>query len=248
MWTPWLNSPRRHRNSPPPSPSSPSHCRTPSVNFSCSSFKDIQSLIQEKPEPNLPKTPSLFRRVRISTTFLRALGAASRTTVTPSSKVILPPGLENRVVIYYTSLRVVRRTFDDCRAVRAILRCFRVSVDERDVSIDDNFRDELNGILNRKSVTLPRVFVGGVYIGGVDEVKQLHENGELNSLIERLPKTNQNGCCDCCGGFRFVVCDECNGSHKVFTEKNGFRSCLSCNANGLIRCPACFFILPRHTR
>ncbi|KAJ1401170.1 Thioredoxin-like superfamily [Sesbania bispinosa] len=243
MWPPWLSSPSRFRNTPPSSPS-PSHSRNRSISFSCSSFKDIQSLLQDKPEPEpaAPKSPSLFRRVRISTAVLRALGASR--TAAPAA---LPPGLDNRVVVYYTSLRVVRRTFDDCRAVRSILRGFRVTIDERDVSMDDRFRDELQGILSRRNVSLPRVFIGGIYVGGADEVRQLHESGELQRLIERLPRSNQNGC-DYCGGFRFVVCDECNGSHKVFTEKNGFRSCSSCNANGLIRCPACFFVLPRHTK
>ncbi|XP_004491017.1 uncharacterized protein At5g39865-like [Cicer arietinum] len=244
MWPHWLNSPRRFGNSPPSSP--PLHLQTRSVNFSCSSFKDIQTLIQPEPEPDYPKSPSLFRRIRISTAVLRALGS-SRTAAPPPKKLVLPPGLDQYVVVYYTSLRVVRRTFDDCRIVRSILRHFRVAIDERDVSIDDRFRDELNGILGRRNVTLPRVFIGGVYIGGVEEVKLLHESGELHRLIERLPRSNQNGC-DFCGGFRFAVCDECNGSHKVFTEKSGFRSCSSCNANGLIRCPACFFVLPRLTK
>ncbi|KAK7276416.1 hypothetical protein RIF29_17555 [Crotalaria pallida] len=243
MWPPWLTSPTRfHTTAPPPpspSPSRPSsHSR--SCSFSCSSFKDIQSLINDKPQPDpQPPSPSLFRRIRISTSVLRAF--ASR----PSLK--LPPGLDQGVVVYYTSLRVVRRTFDDCRAVRSILRGFRVAVDERDVSMDDRFRDELDGILGRRNVTLPRVFIGGAYVGGADDVRQLYESGDLQRLIERLPRSNANGC-DCCGGFRFVMCDECNGSHKVFDEKSGFRSCSSCNANGLIRCPACFFVLPRHTR
>ncbi|CAJ1971046.1 unnamed protein product [Sphenostylis stenocarpa] len=246
MWPPWLNSPNRFRNAPSPSPSSsPLHSRTRNLSFSCSSFKDIQSLLQEKPEsgPAAPKSPSLFRRVRISTAVLRAWGA-SRATV-PAA---LPPGLDQGVVVYFTSLRVVRRTFDDCRAVRSILRGLRVAVDERDVSIDDRFRDELHAVLDRRNnLALPRVFVGGVYVGGAEDVRQLHESGELHRLIERLPRTNQNAC-DCCGGFRFVVCDECNGSHRIFTEKNGFRSCSSCNPNGLIRCPACFFVHPRHTK
>ncbi|KAH1211836.1 Uncharacterized protein GmHk_14G040185 [Glycine max] len=242
MWPPWLNSPSRFRNTPPPSPS-PSHSRTRSFSFSCSSFKDIQSLLQEKPEPAAPKSPSLFRRVRISTAVLRAWGASRA-----AAPAALPPGLDQGVVVYFTSLRVVRRTFDDCRAVRSILRGLRVAVDERDVSIDDRFRDELHAVLGcRGNLALPRVFVGGVYVGGADDVRQLHESGELHRLIERLPRSNLNAC-DSCGGFRFVVCDECNGSHKVFAEKNGFLCCSSCNANGLIRCPACFFVLPRHTR
>ncbi|KAK7300495.1 hypothetical protein RJT34_11340 [Clitoria ternatea] len=244
MWPPWLNSPSRSRNTPPPSPSP--HSRSRSFSISCSSFKDIQSLLQDKPEPEpgpaTPKSSSLFRRVRISTAVLRALGSSRA-----AAPVALPPGLDQRVVVYFTSLRVVRRTFDDCRTVRSILRGFRVAVDERDVSIDDRIRDELHAILGGRNVTLPRVFIGGVYIGGAEDVRQLHESGELQRLIERLPRSSQNGC-DRCGGFRFVVCDECNGSHKIFTEKNGFRSCSSCNANGLIRCPACFFVLPRHTK
>ncbi|XP_019433747.1 PREDICTED: uncharacterized protein At5g39865-like [Lupinus angustifolius] len=246
MWPPWLTSPNHSGTTPPPSPS-PSRSRSRSSNFSCSSFKDIQSLITEKPEPepSSPNSPSLFRRMRTSTSVLRAW--ASRPSLLSSDSVKLPPGLDQGVVVYYTSLRVVRRTFDDCRTVRTILRGFRVTVDERDVSIDDRFRDELDGILGRRNVKLPTVFIGGAYIGGVDDVRRLYDNGELERLIERLPMTNQNGC-DCCGGFRFVVCDECNGSHKVFNEKSGFMICSSCNANGLIRCPKCFFMLPRHTR
>ncbi|GJN33328.1 hypothetical protein PR202_gb21916 [Eleusine coracana subsp. coracana] len=40
------------------------------------------------------------------------------------------------MVLYTTSLRGVRRTFTDCSAARAILRGFRVAIDERDVSMD----------------------------------------------------------------------------------------------------------------
>ncbi|CAD6266064.1 unnamed protein product [Miscanthus lutarioriparius] len=51
------------------------------------------------------------------------------------------------VVLYLTSLRSVRRTFEDCRAVRAILRCYRVRLDERDVSMHAAFRSELRDLL-----------------------------------------------------------------------------------------------------
>ncbi|KAF7816509.1 Thioredoxin-like fold [Senna tora] len=244
MWPPWLRSPSHSRNTPPPSPSRTTAHR--SISFSCSSFKDIQSLCQDQPEPQpaAPRSPSLFRRVRISTAVLRALG--SRSSV-PSNSIAPPGSSDQSIVVYYTSLRVVRRTFEDCRAVRSILRGFRVSIDERDVSMDDRFLHELQGILGRKNVTLPRVFVGGMYIGGAEDVKQLHESGELRRLIERLPRSDPNAC-DRCGGLRFLVCDECSGSHKVYMEKSGFRSCTSCNVNGLIRCPSCSYLLPRHTK
>ncbi|KAL5185194.1 Uncharacterized protein HKD37_17G048738 [Glycine soja] len=82
-------------------------------------------------------------------------------------------------------------------------------------SITD-FRDELHVVLGYCSnLALPRVFVGGIYVGGADDVHLLHESGELYQLIKRLLRSNQNNTCDSCGGFRFIVCDECNGSHKV---------------------------------
>lgn len=246
MWPPWLRSPSHTRSTPPPSPA---RTASRSLSFSCSSFKDIQRLCQDQPEPEptAPRSPSLFRRVRISTAVLRALGN-SRSGGVSSNSVVAPPGSDQgAVVVYYTSLRVVRRTFEDCRAVRSILRGYRVSIDERDVSMDNRFLDEIHGILGRKNVTLPRVFVGGKYIGGADDVKQLNETGDLRRLIERLPRTDPNAC-NLCGGLRFVVCDECSGSHKVYMEKTGFRSCTSCNVNGLIRCPSCSFMHPRHTK
>ena len=82
-------------------------------------------------------------------------------------------------------------------------------------SITD-FRDELHVVLGYCSnLALPRVFVGGIYVGGADDVHLLHESGELYQLIKRLLRSNQNNTCDSCRGFRFIVCDEWNGSHKV---------------------------------
>jgi len=50
---------------------------------------------------------------------------------------------DDRIVVYLTSLRGIRRTFEDCNAVKMILKGFRVWVDERDVSMDRAFRKEL---------------------------------------------------------------------------------------------------------
>ncbi|KAH7537599.1 hypothetical protein FEM48_Zijuj03G0110000 [Ziziphus jujuba var. spinosa] len=222
MWSPWMRSPSRVERP-----------KSRSSSFSCSSFKDIQTLCKEESEPNhqsgylSPRTASIFHRVKI----LRFW--AHRNSTIPT----LPDG-DQRVVIYYTSLRVVRKTFEACRAVRSILRGFRVPMDERDVSMDAKLLDELQGIIGHKNLNLPVVFIGGRFIGGAEEIKQLHERGELNRLIQGLPVVDPRGC-DSCGGLRFVVCDLCDGSHKVYMEKSGFRTCMACNENGLIRCPAC---------
>lgn len=105
--------------------------------------------------------------------------------------------------------------------------------------MDSAFLNELQRILGgQEKWSLPRVFIGGKYIGGAEEVKRLHEIGELKKLVEDLPQADPE-VCDTCGGYRFVLCGTCDGSHKLFTDKTGFRSCTVCNENGLIRCPSC---------
>ncbi|XP_004148177.1 uncharacterized protein At5g39865 [Cucumis sativus] len=237
MLSQWLRSPARVQ-----SPSQPRH-----RHFSCSSFKDIQDLCREDSSsdsgsdspPNTPKKPSIFHRVRLSTSVLRSWSHRLAVSSTSSSR----RDSDHRIILYHTSLRVVRRTFEDCRVVRSILRTLRVPIDERDLSMDSRFVDELHDAIGRKSLSLPRVFIGGRYIGGVEEIKLMNENGELKRLIERLPDVATGPaaawCCEVCGGIRFVVCEECDGSHKIYIEKIGFRSCNSCNINGLIRCPSC---------
>nr|XP_043636597.1 uncharacterized protein LOC122607645 [Erigeron canadensis] len=166
-----------------------------------------------------------------------------------SDRRISIPGAETRIIVYTTSLRVVRSTFEACRTVQSILRGFRVSIDERDLSMDSKFLDELHDVMavifenndlteKSKKLSLPKVFIGGRYIGGVEEVRQLHESGELKKIVDSLPPVTR-GVCESCGDFRFVLCDECSGSHKCYSEKSGFRCCNLCNENGLVRCPVC---------
>ncbi|CAI0404682.1 unnamed protein product, partial [Linum tenue] len=184
-----------------------------------SSFKDIQNLISEPdhgdpPPISSPRTPSIFHRVRISTSVLRYLRKS------------LPPALPQPpqcIVLYFTSLRVVRRTFEDCYAVRSILRGFRVSIDERDLSMDGKYLGEVHEILGTSGkVALPVVLIGGRCIVGLDEIRELHESGELKQIIAGLfPPTAvaASNECDLCGGLRFVLCEECSGSHKIYSEK-----------------------------
>lgn len=102
--------------------------------------------------------------------------------------------------------------------------------------------DELRRILGHKEekskLSLPRVFIGGRYVGGAEEIRRLHEGGELKGYLEGLPAV-EPGECEACGGYCFLLCIECNGSHKCYSEKGGFKSCTACNENGLIRCPSC---------
>ncbi|KAL1338763.1 hypothetical protein HN51_033362 [Arachis hypogaea] len=150
------------------------------------------------------------------------------------------PDADDRVVVYFTSLRGVRRTFEDCSAVRMILKGFRIWIDERDVSMDAEYRKELQCALGEKNVTLPQVFVRGKYIGGADVIRHLFEVGELGKILEGFPKTKPGFVCESCADLRFAPCWHCSGSRKVFDEDEGLlKRCLECNENGLIRCPNC---------
>ncbi|KAJ6704814.1 GLUTAREDOXIN DOMAIN-CONTAINING CYSTEINE-RICH PROTEIN CG12206-RELATED [Salix purpurea] len=135
------------------------------------------------------------------------------------------PGTEDRIVVYLTSLRGIRRTYEDCYAVRMIFRGFRVWIDERDISMDSAYKKELQSVLGEKNASLPQVFIRGNHVGGAEVIKQMFETGEMAMG---------------CGDVRFVPCGNCSGSRKLFDEDEGvLKRCLECNENGLIRCPDC---------
>ncbi|XP_020577889.1 uncharacterized protein At5g39865-like, partial [Phalaenopsis equestris] len=150
----------------------------------------------------------------------------SNTTIQPrcrsleSFERLCPPGGEQAVVLYTTTLGGIRKTFEDCNAVRAALESLGVWILERDVSMDLGFREELRGLMAGK-VDLPKVFVRGRYIGGAEQVLRIHEEGGLGVLVEGLPKVRHGGACDGCGGVRFLPCFRCSGSRKLVLPAGG---------------------------
>ncbi|KAK4710496.1 hypothetical protein R3W88_005009 [Solanum pinnatisectum] len=140
---------------------------------------------------------------------------------------------KDKVILYFTSLRGVRKTYEDCCRVRMILKGLGVKIDERDVSMHVGFNKELKELLPgegyRGGVLLPRVFLGRKYIGGLEKVVESCESVE-------------NGVCESCGDVRFVPCETCYGSCKIYYEAEydeadecGFQRCTDCNENGLIQ-------------
>ncbi|XP_019099881.1 PREDICTED: uncharacterized protein At3g28850-like [Camelina sativa] len=148
---------------------------------------------------------------------------------------------KNKIVLYFTSLRGIRKTYEDCCCVRTILRGFQVAVEERDISMDSKYRKELQIALGEeKPVCLPQVFIRGIRIGGIEEIKKLNDGGELGEMLKGFPACETVGACDSCGDARFVPCTNCGGSTKVFEEQeDGFKRCEGCNENGLVRCNKC---------
>lgn len=166
---------------------------------------------------------------------------------------ICPPNGENRVVIYTTTLRGVRKTFEACNEVRAAIEGFGVVICERDVWMDNGFREELKELMKGKEtegVVPPRVFVKGRYIGGAEEVLKVAEEGLLGKLLEGLPRKKEGGVCEGCGDMKFLPCFQCHGSCRMrvvmVKEEKGHKRgrttvvrCPDCNENGLVLCPIC---------
>lgn len=156
---------------------------------------------------------------------------------------ICPPGGTQSVILYTTSLRGIRKTFQDCKTIHFLLRSFKVSYHERDVSLHMEYREELWKILGAKIIP-PKLFIKGRYIGGADEVVALHEMGRLGKLLEGIPLDFTNSPCTGCADVGFAICSNCSGSCKVFTSNHGEThefciKCPECNENGLVKCPIC---------
>ena len=66
------------------------------------------------------------------------------------------------------------------------------------------------------------MYADGRHLGGDEEVCRLHESGELAAALQAYdaaPVGAQDPCI-LCGGARFVLCDTCSGSCKVFAEED----------------------------
>lgn len=149
-----------------------------------------------------------------------------------------PPGGTNTVILYTTTLRGIRKTFEDCNKIRFLLESFKIVYVERDTSMHMKFKEELWKILEGK-ILPPRLFVKGRYIGGAEEVLTLHEQGKLKPLFAEIPVRNSNDLCENCDGVRFFICLSCSGSKKIVAESENVDECRDCNENGLIICPYC---------
>lgn len=145
---------------------------------------------------------------------------------------------DSSVVLYTTSLRGIRKTFEDCKTIKFLLGSFRVVYSERDVSMHMEYREELWGILGGRVVP-PRLFVRGKYVGGADEVVGLHDNGMLRAMLQGIPLAPSSRPCGACGGMTFLLCSTCNGSRKVNVANGARARCPDCNENGLVKCTLC---------
>ncbi|XP_072040489.1 glutaredoxin domain-containing cysteine-rich protein 1-like [Amphiura filiformis] len=150
-----------------------------------------------------------------------------------------------KIIIYTTSMRIVRQTFDDCQFVRKLFQNHRVRFEERDLFMNIEYQRELQERLGEdQPITLPIVFIDGALIGDVERLEELNESGQLRKILERFEKFNPTSNCATCGGFRYTPCTTCNGSKKSLLRNNWtdhFHAlrCTYCDDNGLQRCRDC---------
>ncbi|KAH7364997.1 hypothetical protein KP509_18G003000 [Ceratopteris richardii] len=147
-----------------------------------------------------------------------------------------PDGCEEKIVLYYTTLRGVRKTYENCCLVKSILKGFGVTVDARDIWMHSKFKQELMDVMGA-ALHVPSLFIKGRYIGGAEDVKRLHDDGILEHLLKGFPPECDE-ICEWCGDYRFIPCSTCNGSCKLVSSNEVFR-CPDCNENGLILCSVC---------
>lgn len=80
--------------------------------------------------------------------------------------------------------------FPQCGFSAATVQVFEqlgVPFETADVLTDSELRDAIKRYSNWP--TIPQVFIGGKFIGGCDIVRELYENGELQSLVESVLKS-----------------------------------------------------------
>ncbi|MED6171597.1 hypothetical protein PIB30_042122 [Stylosanthes scabra] len=226
-----------------------------------------KSLMQLSPDSPFHLKPALCdedKQVSNKKSKGRGVGGSEDDQVSNSKDIdLVPPSScgKEKVVLYFTSLRGVRKTYEDCCQVRMILKGMHIRMDERDVSMHSGFKEELKELLGDaySGGGLPKVFVGRNYIGGAEEIQRLHEDGDLEKKLECCERIEEKEC-EVCGDVRFVPCETCSGSCKIYYEAyhedeeeqeqehedcdcddGGFQRCPDCNENGLIRCPNCCY-------
>jgi glutaredoxin domain-containing cysteine-rich protein 1 len=149
-----------------------------------------------------------------------------------------------KVVIYITSLGIVRSTWDRCRHAIAILENHRINYERRDLTMCSKYVDELKNRSGQNFIDLPKIYINGSFFGGVDKLEQWSEVGELKRLLEPYKRTSGVSLCPTCYGFRFLPCTTCRGGKKsavycVSDELTIQLRCAQCDSCGLVPCSEC---------
>ncbi|XP_030381990.1 glutaredoxin domain-containing cysteine-rich protein CG31559, partial [Scaptodrosophila lebanonensis] len=149
-----------------------------------------------------------------------------------------------KVVLYTTSMGIIRETYGKCANVKQILRTLLIKFEERDIFMSVEYQQELRDRMHDQTIRVPQLFVEGQHIGDADAVERLNESGELRQLLKPYKSIATTYTCQTCGGYRLLPCPSCNGSKKSvhrnhFTAEFVALKCMNCDEVGLVKCQNC---------
>ncbi|XP_065365347.1 glutaredoxin domain-containing cysteine-rich protein CG12206-like [Calliphora vicina] len=149
-----------------------------------------------------------------------------------------------KVVLYTTSMGIIRDTYAKCSNVKQILRTLLVKFEERDVFMSVEYQQEIKERMHSDIIKVPQLYVEGQHIGDADTVERLNESGELRQLLKPYKSISTTYTCQTCGGYRLLPCPSCNGSKKSvhrnhFTAEFVALKCMNCDEVGLVKCHNC---------
>ncbi|XP_065574562.1 glutaredoxin domain-containing cysteine-rich protein CG31559-like [Artemia franciscana] len=149
-----------------------------------------------------------------------------------------------RLVLYITSMGIIRETFTQCLKVRRILKTLLVKFEERDVYLSIEHQEEVKRRLGGDKVAVPQLFLDGRHLGNAETVDRLNETGELRRILKMHRRSSPCRVCQKCGDYRFVPCSACHGSKKSglrpqFNDLMVSLRCMVCDESGLVHCDKC---------
>lgn len=69
------------------------------------------------------------------------------------------------MVVYTTTMGIVRETYHSCMKVKQILRTLLVKFEERDVFMSGEYQAEIRERMRSDHILVPQVFVDGQHVG-----------------------------------------------------------------------------------
>lgn len=151
-----------------------------------------------------------------------------------------------KVIIYISSLGIIRKTKSDCLFVKKAFRNLMLKTEEKDIVVQQ-YKKEYNEKF--KGLVPPQVVINGELIGGAAEIDKLIETGEIHKLTGNIEKIsyNENPCANC-AGHSYFNCPKCLGTGRSRVTRLGlsrelnYLSCTMCD-QGLIRCMDCLDLI-----
>lgn len=70
-----------------------------------------------------------------------------------------------KVVLYTTSMGIIRQTYAKCANIKQILRTLLVKFEERDVFMSTECQQEIKDRMQSNEIKVPQLFVDGQHIG-----------------------------------------------------------------------------------